>query len=472
MFGMSIRASDGARLLMGKTTLKSHWLDDGQHYQDGFYGVRDGSSHLVLPVEDAATINKFIECFGLQRRGESGLSVVVPWPYDDITSEQIVSAVLRGYFWPILTGQLQVIVEVPSMPEVWLDAANIISKTGEIGGELGRDLLPMLELADWARTLPEDERTLIASPQPTRGWQWSKDLIPEEAAKALQEDIEECRPIAVRVPVTVRPAEGSPQSSHFDIYAVRDPQVDRARPTFVREGIIVSRVNAPFARGLCALVMAEDPPVAAFLRDAENPSHTEWQHQGSNFRDTYVSGATDLRFVTRSVHEIIRVLSESEQEEDRTLLVDVFSLPTEQDGVQSGDVVDEDEDGGVSPEDTPPPPPAKPRAFRMDKVTGGFVVMASGVDDAPVPEALEVNVAYDTRRGNPLKRYNEADFQLGEPPIEIALSGLRLDECSGNRMVAMLTESDFRLEVTGFDANRDLYLRVTAKEANDANQTA
>ena len=108
----------------------------------------------------------------------------------------------------------------------------------------------------------------------------------------------------------------------------------------------------------------------------------------------------------------------------------------------------------------------------MDKVSGGFVVMASGQDDAPVPEALEVRVAYGTRRGNPLKRYNVADFQLDEAPVEIALSGLHLDECGENRMVVMLTESDFRLEVTGFDPNRDLYLRVTAKEANDADQTA
>ena len=108
----------------------------------------------------------------------------------------------------------------------------------------------------------------------------------------------------------------------------------------------------------------------------------------------------------------------------------------------------------------------------MDKVTGGFVVMASGVDDAPVPEALEVNVAYDTRRGNPLKRYNVADFELGEAPVEIALSGLRLDECSGNRMVVALTDTDFRVEVTGFDPNRDLYLRVTPREASHADQTA
>lgn len=186
----------------------------------------------------------------------------------------------------------------------------------------------------------------------------------------------------------------------------------------------------------------------------------------------YVSGRTDLAFVTRSVHEIIRILNESEQEEDATLLVDVFSLPADLDGIQSGDVVDEDEEGGVTPDDTPPPPPPKPRAFRMDRVTGGFVVTASGVDDAPVPEALEVSVAYDTRRGNPLKRYNVADFQLGEAPVEIALSGLRLDECSGNRMVVMLTEADFRLEVTGFDANRDLYLRVTPREASHGDQTA
>ncbi len=474
MFGMSIRASDRRELLMGKATLKTHYLADGGHYQDGYFGDRgpDPESHLVMPAEDRAIVEAFSKCFGLQRGRDPGLSVVIPWPDPAITSEEVIGAVLHDYFWPILTGQLEVMVEVPALEKVWLDAKSISEKVETIGGELAAEVMPMLELAQWARGIAEDQRAVLPMPQANRSWEWNSDLIPESIAQELAQDLEQSRPISVRIPVTVRPNEGEHRPSHFDAYMVRDSRVDRGRPTFVREGIIVPKVDAPYARGVCALVIADDPPLAGFLRDAENPSHTEWQHQGSKFRGKYVSGAGDLRFVKRSVHEIIRILNESEQEEDSTLLVDVFSLSMPDEGVPVDEAPDDDDDGDVSGGEVPPIPPARPRAFRIQRVPGGFAVVASDAGGAPVPHALHVRVGYDTRRGNPLKRYNAADFCLDKEPIEVAAVGITVADCAANRIIAHVTEPGFRLAVTGFDPNRDLYIRVTAREDSDASSTA
>jgi hypothetical protein len=89
-----------------------------------------------------------------------------------------------------------------------------------------------------------------------------------------------------------------------------------------------------------------------------------------------------------------------------------------------------------------------------------------------------VRVAYSIRSGNPLGKYHPADFKLEEAPISIASTGLTLTHCSGerqrtNELLADVNAGDFSLTITGFDENRDLFVRVTVpKEVSDDDQAA
>ncbi len=111
-FGLSVRADEGRRVLMGHSVFKSHRVGGGYFCPDGYFGVKD-KSQLALPFTDAPTLDKFAEDFRLQRTDESGLSVVVPWVDPEITVATLIDAVVRGYFYPILTGALTVTVETP-----------------------------------------------------------------------------------------------------------------------------------------------------------------------------------------------------------------------------------------------------------------------------------------------------------------------------------------------------------------------
>jgi len=466
MFGFSVRESDGARLLMGKITLKSHWLD-GDYCQEGFFGIPpEGGSGLVMPVHDVAVLDGFCDAFDLQRGMEPGLSVVVPWPWEEITQEKLVEAVLRDYFWPIMAGQLEVVVETPDV-EACLEADSILAEARAMEDGFAAEHIPLLEFAQWAISLPEEERVEIGMPDPGARWQWSGDLVTDELADSMGGSFEEYRPIAVRVPVTVRPREGKPQRSFFDVYFRRAHDAQRDRPTFIREGLIIPNVNAPRTRGVIGLVVVEDGPLAEFLRDAENPSHTEWQHDGSKFRGKYISGGSDLEFVKRGVHELVKILTEADTTEDRTVLADVFSIPADVLAVPAG------ESGGVDkgdePEEQPPPiPPPKPQAFTITRIGGGFRVAGVPTRAAPSPAALEVRVAYDTRRGDPLRRYDPADFALDDGTITLDAEGLEVIDRGENRLLARVVDPEFGLTVTGFDPNRDLYIRAEGRQLDDA----
>lgn len=151
---------------------------------------------------------------------------------------------------------------------------------------------------------------------------------------------------------------------------------------------------------------------------------------------------------------------------DRHLLRDIFSIPKKPESAEpkekwkprkpnKGEVVKPDPDPKVE---------AKKRRFTLVKVAGGFTVSA-GAPGAATPTSLEIAVAYDRRRGSPLKKYAPADFKLDEKPITVEIEGATVDQRELNRLVVKVTDVAFRVTVTGFDENRDLFVVVDAKEA-------
>ena len=206
---------------------------------------------------------------------------------------------------------------------------------------------------------------------------------------------------------------------------------------------------------------------------AENPAHTQWQTNCSHYRDKYETGVANINFVADSVAEILRLITESDVEEDPTVLIDLFSLPKprKDDATKARKKKPVDAEPESSPDDPPKPPPPKPKSFRIAKSKGGFSVI-NGDEGSPQPDRLLVEVAYDDRTANPLKGWYHADFDLGKlklsTPKELADS-VKVVSVSGNQLLLEVVEPQFRLNVSGFDERRNLYVRVVEKEENNGN---
>jgi len=113
--------------------------------------------------------------------------------------------------------------------------------------------------------------------------------------------------------------------------------------------------------------------------------------------------------------------------------------------------------------------PSTPKPFRVRRRKGGFRIYFGDRRSERV-ECIEVKVAYDRRNGSPLRKYSAEDFHLAEEPILIEAVGAKIDIVSGNNMVINVLDSMFDIAVTGFDANRDLYLDVKVRDS--VSQTA
>ena len=448
IFGLTIREGDNRRLLMGKAILKHHYM--GEVYcQEGYFGdLHNNHDGIVMPIEDTDNIDEFARTFKLERRQEPGLSIIVPWVHQEISQTAIIKAVFRNYFYPILSGSLDVIVETPGI-ETSLDKSTLLSEARRLTDD--QTILTLMDLAQWVIDGDVNQsRHTIKAPDSNRAWQWNRSLFADEILQSLSKSLENGDAVAIRVPIIVRKKNGSRACSHFDVYMTSDDTNERVRPVFIRDGIIVADVNAPPMRGIRALVVVTSSPLSEFLRQAENPSHTLWH--GQQLKDDYVSGVSDLRFVVYCVRRIYDMVIAEDKTEDRRLLSDIFPI--------------------ASKKGTPvQPPPPSPAYFFINQIRGGFKVLPSK-ENLEANTLAEIEIAYDVRRGNPLKRYHVDDFRLNRSPIRCIHEGIKILDAVDNRITFCITNpKDFHVTVAGFDPNRQVYVRVNKREDSNADST-
>ena len=456
---------DNRRLLMGQAVLKSHSIGDKYYQPDGSLG--QDVNGLIMPFEDATLINEFCADFKLKRATHAGLSVVVPWYDSEIKFDHLVRASACDYFYAILKGDLVIDIESPSKT-INLSATTIESTLAADTPDLSRELAALFALAKWSVALDSKSFTPIHVPQPAYSYKWEDVTIPQELIAALRTKVQAGERIAIRVSLTIYPNGKASAPSFFDIFIVRDDTDGNERPSFIRNGIIITDVRPRRrSRGMRALVVVEDSPLATLLGDSENPAHTQWQRESSHFKSKYTYGPSYIEFVTGSVAAIVRAIVETEQEIDPTLLTDFFSLPVEDDDQQEEGAEDKGKDKRKKTKKSDPLA-RKPQRFHINRVNGGFSV-TPGDANAALPSRIEIRTAYDVRRGNAMSRYRPEDFKLDKSPIETETKGLDILECEHNRILMAVHDKDFHLTVNGFDENRDLVIRATVK--GDADDT-
>lgn len=457
MFGLTIRAVEGSarQLLMGTAVLRNHRVEGVPYLPDGWFGVSDDSQPgLVLPVSDPNVIERFREDFGLTRTTEPGLSIVVPWLSDEVDFNGAVDAVLSEYFYPVLSRRLSVEV-IMGDRRVLVDHETIDSVVAQRPEAEARRLVPLLELTK-AAIFCGNWRKLIA---PQAGApRWAQELIGEETAREIQAALDSEGRVFLDVPVVVRPKNRPEAESSFRLCFERDPGISESEIYFIREGIIISDARPRRTAGMRALVLVDQGALGQFLGDAENPSHTQWHKDMVKENYTFAPGLLD--YVVQSLPNVLLHVGRRKSLPDSSLLLDLFSVSS-QDGSLRPQKKKEIK-SGREPEKPRPEVRKVLRRYSVARRATGFVVRR-GDADAARPSVLTVRVAYDVRRGNPFKKFNTADFSIGDRGVEARCHQCEIVSTFPNAVVVRVTGDDFEFAIEGFDVSlRDLCIDVKA----------
>lgn len=459
-FGMTLRRGESAPLLMGQSVLKIHTVNGEDFTPYGGFGEFD-AQRFVLPVTDAQCVRRFLTDFRLARDGEPGLSVVIPFFRDEIRTAELISATLRHYFYPILTGNLIIeiydgeiaeVVTAETIDEIvdrYLDAASERDNPEQIKR--------MLDLARWARTDP----AFIDLPQPdSNAPQWDQIKMDEFRLREIRNryDAGERLRLQVNLQVRVHGARSSSPTS-FDIYLEKDPGADRRQRHYIRRGITIPNEDAMRTSGARGLVIIDDTLLSTVLGDAENPAHTAWNERSAKAKEKYRYATGTIRFVKQAFDQAVLLVSRPAEGLEEELLADIFSVQ----------VVDESGEktapGQVARRETgPSTPPVIPKAPRPAAIgvsitKTGFTIRSTGKRSC-IGQRLLLRTAYELDSGDSFKRYERFDFELNKAPIWMELIGVTPGGIERNEAEFTVEDDTFTISFGGFDTRRDLTVRA------------
>jgi hypothetical protein len=459
---------------MGSAVIRAHSIN-GQDFQpDGWFGYRQNDDEQVMPDADPTLIDLFKNTFGLTRKHELGLSVVVPYVDERLGMDDLRRGIVRNFFWPILLGELIVEMEGPGGP--WrLDAESLPTH---------RSLLPapeaaVVEFALWASTAKPAEIVVLDQAVATRpDWRTiGAALLTGVKLGEIRALLESNQKVGVTIPVRVRPrVRGNEEPkrdsmSSFTLFIASCRDTGH-RPIFLRDGIVIKDVRAPQLQGSRSLVVVEQPALAGLLGDSEGVNHTQWQKDSPKFHNRYVYGPDTIKFVTRSVFEVMQALHAGETQGDPTLLLDLFFLPANDGKVEPQTSPKTDMPPGTAPPVPPSPPPASPKRFDLRRVDGGFIIKPGILPAESLPLRIRIQAAYATRRGNPIKRWGADDFVFTRQPLrqEPKPNGVNVIREDGNSIEIEIKKPDFQFGICGFDKKRDLVVRaIEMRDVNEEN---
>jgi hypothetical protein len=466
IFGITRRFDDGRSLLLGQSVLKTHVLDGERIYPYGFFARFERKHGLPLPIEDPILLDRFADDFGVHRT-EPGLSIVVPYVREDeLSVERITAAVVEQYFYPILRGQL--VVDVGDGTRMQRIAADTIDAL--VAGDDRTQRL--CTLTRWSLAQDDDARVMLPERSASAAPKWDEGAVDAMQLAELRERFAAGERLAFRVPVHVKRKRAKAASSYFDVFVEHDESLRKPELHFIRSLITIPDVRVTGDKAVRALIVVEEPSLSRFLGDAENPAHSDWSERADKIRTLYDHGASTLRFVKNSASFLALLLARPPAGRERDFLADLFSIEMPEESAQRGVLTsripiratagDSGSDGAAASSES-----GAGGGVTIWRIAGGFTIR---VANAAVGRPLRGEVAYRVRAGNPFRKHSPFDFDLlGGTGITTQCEGVHLRATSVNAFELVPSAAKFQISMKGFDARRDLVVRVV--DAADAAET-
>lgn len=471
--GITRRSDEQRHLLMGMAILKTHHIDDDEKYppygQFAIHSDEPDATWLPLPVDSDDDPHDIIDTavhdFGLQRGDWSGLSVVIPWPKEELKPDAITRAVLTQYFLPIVYGNLE--VEIVAHAETQrINRESIADTASHIGesdrdNESGESLVKAINLARWAQDA--DASSLIDVKATT-----SRDILAGQEVESLRERFDAGERMGFRLSTNVTDRKtGARTPNTFHVYVERDESLTSGHDYFVRGYLRIPHKDHTSSFHARALVVVERASALGdLLRDAEGPAHAAWDPHAERLKKRWIGGYGRVQEVRRAAPLLLGQLAEVPRERLRNLLADLFPAPSGGGGT------------GTWPP-APPPPPSSSSPVAIGDLKDGFNIRS----DPANPTAVElpgttwlVAFAYDVARGGQRAAFNiykqgvkrgAPDFNLFHGTLSIACAGCRYLIVAENEIEINVTASEFHLDVRGLDA-RDVIVDLHQRSTTDA----
>lgn len=428
------------------------------------YGADFKSTHAYLAAVERDSIyelhsaeefhSQMEEAFELssytQDPERTGLSLIIPYPHDELDEDRILAAAIDHFAPAILNGSLVVEAGVDRLDREWIrkvapGVAQRITAKAVCGG-VDRYLNMIADgLAGTSVNvdLPSAKAKL-------------SDHRESAAALKLRSDLADDKQVRFRLgfPMT---KNGVTVKVGLTVVAAPTPHGKIPLDRLFREGMALPEVRTRWPGDLDLIVLVEDEPLAQYLNFCEGKAHLDLlasKEVSEKLEKAGFDGLTVRRLVKNLPDTLREFLAEESAEPDTSVWESYFSIPDPDSNKKKTPKTQKEDPNPPPLPPPPPPPPANVSAVIVDTLADGFRLRPNQ-EYKKFPALVDIVMAYADGSAKP--SWSEFDFR----PKDLKLKAENcVAEFSDNRLRIRDWSDNSVVEVTGFDARRELDTRI------------
>jgi hypothetical protein len=455
VLGLTRRSTDDAVAACGMCVLKADQYDGEFKSTHSYLAANeDGSIYGLHSSDDFHS--QFEEAFHTAPyTGEgslTGLSLVIPYPHEELDEDRILAAAIDHFAPAILNGSLVVEVGIDRLDQDTIGQVAPCVAARIKARPISEDVERYLTLINAGLSGASQEVPLDAP---------SKDLIAairnREDVAALRKAVIDGQTVSFRLTFPLR-RNGSTTRVGLTATVAPTPYGKSAMDRLFREGMSLPDVKTRRPVDLDLVLLVDQEPLAQYLNFCEGKAHLdllESKEVSAKLDEAGFADGLRIKRLVKSLPDELRfLLTEESDEPDSSIFEGFFSIPEAEGDRKKARKHHKDE-----PEPSPGPdpstvPPANLSAVVVDTLKDGFRLRANA-DYEGFPVAVKATVAYADGSGNP--SWSEFDFTPSDLHTVVENCTVEFTE---NRLNIENWVAESSVEVTGFDPRRELDTRI------------
>ena len=470
--------------LIGKCILPDTFNHDGKPYKSqAFISDYEKVEYGIQPVpyEDENLINKFCNAFLISRQANQiGTTWVIPFPKknpkDDLVSknDQIIQAVIKGYYYSILKRKLSV-----RIGNINIDKDSIIELARSQLGKSETSFYAFIkEIFDQNTSLIYE--TILFSPKWTSFDYLPEDFLDAKKSSQLKKTFQSGQIAAIKLPITLHPKGSKKINSFITVFIKSDKAIMNTTEAFIRTDLEISdeKKITKLPGNVYALVVADHPEIASFLADCEIANHTKFDGSMQSAKENYSQVPETLAVVRKGIRLVYQYLSHRQAQRIENLLNKFISIKAskglltkktikDEEAKKEDEVKNIDETTMISEVDDEIETDTK--FFKIISKKGGFRIQpgSSKFSKEDLPARIKIQTGYETIDHEGIKAFlnhHPFDYNFKDPNslITIQLDNLSRvkDSDTPNELQLDIEGVDFSAEISGFKHNSRLRVRV------------
>jgi len=242
-WGLTRRYNDSREFVMGKALLSPHIIDGKKYVYHGLYTKKN-----TEPISDSTILHEFkknMKC--MRTASESGLSIIIPYPIEEINQVSIIKAALIHYFFPIIKKDLTIKIK------------NIDGTIRDINDITIFDIAESLDWSNtkWERQKKEDNLEILRFSKKCVELLDNNEIIelPDTAGTSVKiteeslndvsnigsliNDFNSGLTLGFKIPVIIISKDGIAHQSHFIIFIQKylNQEMTKSDEHYIRSGI-------------------------------------------------------------------------------------------------------------------------------------------------------------------------------------------------------------------------------------------